>query len=342
VSESQALIPVHQLDVLAGVERAALLWADSTTGATSFHRSELLHAKCFAVLSFFRFINKDLSEVKVADVRAWRERLEERHKPATVYARISRLSSFYEWVMKDPTLGRFITINPARLARPKCPKAYQTESAKAWSDEQLKALIGVITKRAATGDMVGLRDRALLLFYVTTGMRRNEVIALRGTNIELKDDGLIVWSRVKGGDYIGREVRDPMVCAALLDYLKGCDRMNVIQSERPLWTRHDRAGQPGAQLTSHSFDKNLKRYAGEAGIKDAHVHQTRHTFARMVAEETGSMTETQDALGHRNLSTTRVYVNRIMVKRDKHSRHITARLNISLNTPALTDEERNG
>ena len=39
--------------------------------------------------------------MKVADVQAWREQLEARHKLATVYARISRLSSFYEWVMKD-------------------------------------------------------------------------------------------------------------------------------------------------------------------------------------------------------------------------------------------------
>jgi hypothetical protein len=47
----------------------------------------------------------------------------------------------------------------------------------------------------------------------------------------------------------------------------------------------------------------------------------------MVAEETGSMMETQDALGHRNLSTTRAYVQRISVKRDKHSEHISKRLN---------------
>ncbi len=60
LSESQVLIPVRQVDVLVGVEGTAQLWADSTTGATSSHRRELLHAKCFAVLSFFRFIVKDL------------------------------------------------------------------------------------------------------------------------------------------------------------------------------------------------------------------------------------------------------------------------------------------
>ncbi len=33
-----------------------------------------------------------------------------------------------------------------------------------------------------------------------------------------------------------------------------------------------------------------------------HLHQLRHRFARMVAEQSGSLTETQEALGHRHLS----------------------------------------
>ena len=56
-----------------------------------------------------------------------------------------------------------------------------------------------------------------------------------------------------------------------------------------------------------------------AGIGPIHLHQLRRTFARMVAEQSGSLTETQEALGHRHLSTTRVYVQRVGVKRDRFS-----------------------
>jgi hypothetical protein len=41
---------------------------------------------------------------------------------------------------------------------------------------------------------------------------------------------------------------------------------NILGSERPLWTRHDRAGSPGAPLTSRAFVENLKAYAQEAGL----------------------------------------------------------------------------
>ena len=105
-------------------------------------------------------------------------------------------------------------------------------------------------------------------------------------------------------------------------------RLDRMRAESPLLTRHDRAGNPGAPLTSHAFVKNLKRYAKDAGIGDIHLHQTRHTYARIVAEETGSMIETQDALGHKNLATTRVYVQRIAIKKDKTSRKVAARLGL--------------
>lgn len=52
-------------------------------------------------------------------------------------------------------------------------------------------------------------------------------------------------------------------------------------------------------MSSHCYMRNLKRYAAEAGIDKFHLHQTRHTFARVVAEETGSIVATPDALDHK-------------------------------------------
>jgi hypothetical protein len=47
-----------------------------------------------------------------------------------------------------------------------------------------------------------------------------------------------------------------------------------------------------------------------------------------VSESTGSIIETQDALGHRHAATTRVYVQRVVVKKDKHSAAILDRLDV--------------
>jgi integrase len=176
---------------------------------------------------------------------------------------------------------------------------------------------------------VGKRDYALLLFYFLTGLRRSEVISLRGRDMEFKEDTLVIKYRRKGGKFTAREVSDPSAHEALTDYLMASGRLNVLGSERPLWTRHDRAGKPGAPLTSRAFVENLKGYAKSAGLAHIHLHQTRHTYARIVAEETGSFLEAQEALDHENQAATRVYVQRITVKADRHGRRIADRMKLN-------------
>lgn len=316
-------------DLGLAIRNAVGLWAEATTRAEVYDRKDKLKDKIQVVIGFFAYIGKHPADVTPADVIAWRSDLEsQRQTQATVYARVSRVSSFYKWLMSDPQLGSQIKFNPAAPARPRCPRPYQSDSVKDLTDEEMNSLLETVKRLADIGSIVARRDYALLLFYLLTGMRRNEVISLRGTDVELNEVGMVIKYRRKGGKYGKRAVDDPAVREALFDYLNSSGRKNVIGSERPLWTRHDRAGKPGAPLSSRSFAENLKAYAGKVGIEKINVHKTRHTFARIVAEETGSYLETQEALDHENAATTRIYVDRITVKADKHSQHVSRRFKV--------------
>jgi site-specific recombinase XerD len=322
----QALVTVN---MEAALDTAIQFWAESSTRAETFERASKLQDKMQGVKRFFAFTGKHPGEVKPEDVQAWRAHLEgQGQKPATVYARISRVSAFYKWLMADPVLGEHIRSNPAAQARPRYPQPYQSDSVKALTDEEMNRLLEMVKGKADSGSIVAKRDYALLLFFFLTGLRRNEVISLRGRDLEQKDGKLVIKYRRKGGKFVGREVEDASIYEALADYLITARRQNALGSERPLWTRHDRAGKPGAPLSSRSFVENLKIYAREAGIEKIHLHQTRHTYARIVAEETGSFQETQEALDHENAATTRVYVQRITVKADKHSSKVAKRIRL--------------
>ncbi|MDQ3686117.1 MAG: hypothetical protein M3430_11030 [Acidobacteriota bacterium] len=72
-----------------------------------------------------------------------------------------------------------IVSNPILLARPKAPRAYQTDSTKAWTDEELQAIVAAVETKAAGDDLVGKRDLALLRMFMATGRRREEIISLR-------------------------------------------------------------------------------------------------------------------------------------------------------------------
>lgn len=329
MSEESPLALV-KADTEVAMHTAIQFWAEGSTKVETFERASKLRDKVQAVKGFFAFAGKHPGEVTPEDVRAWRENLESLgQKPATVYARVSRVSAFFKWLMADPLLGRHIRSNPAAHARPRHPQPYQSESVKALTDDEMNNLLGMVRSMADVGSVVAKRDYALLLFFFLTGLRRNEVISLRGKDLELKEGRLVIKYRRKGGKFVGREVGDASVYEALVEYLTASGRSNVLGSERPLWTRHDRAGKPGAPLSSRSFAENLKVYAREAGIKHIHVHQTRHTYARIVAEETGSYLEAQEALDHENAATTRVYVQRITVKADKHGGKVAGRIKLA-------------
>src|SRR5437868_4030873 len=251
-----ALIPAGNPYHVA-LQNALRLWSEAVTSASTQRRDELLRYKQNVVAAFFAFSDKHPTAVSPLEVEQWRQQLQRQGLSAnTIYSRVCFLSSFFEWALRTPMLKEQIKQNPARLAMPKAPKPYQTESAKAWTDAELQAIVEVVRAKAETGDMVGKRDYALLLFYLITGMRRQEVIGLRGSNLKLEEEALVITGQVKGGDYVGREVREPSLREALLEYLTACGRLAVLKTDGPLWTRHDRAGKPGAALSSHSFVKN--------------------------------------------------------------------------------------
>jgi integrase len=308
------------------VENAIILWAEATTRVETEDREERMRIKRVIVRSFLDFVGKHPGEIDAMDVLTWRKSLEAEKSENTVYTYLSRVSSFYEWLIEHPGIKELIRSNPVSVGRPKAPRPYQTDKTKAWTDEEMNAILDRIAAEAETGSVHALRDYAVTLFYLFSGLRRNELFGLRGNDLELSEDGVILRYKRKGGKRQRREVRQVDVRDALLAYLKTSKRLSVLHTGDPLWTRHDRAGEPGEPLSSRSFANNLKKYAAEAGIREVNIHQTRHTYARIIFEDSGDLLETQSALDHENPSTTRIYVNTIAVKRDRQSEKIARRI----------------
>lgn len=313
------------------LRNAVELWANHTTDAASQRRADLVRDKTRALLGdglhgrtgkpiakgFFTYTGKSPSLVTALDVQAWQGYLESMGlSPASVYARVSRVSSWYDWALSEPTLAAEIGRNPVNLARPKAPKAYA--GSKALTPDELHALLREVKAKADAGKVAAKRDYALLLFYLATGMRRSEVLRLRWRDVRL--NGIVTLTyRLKGGETRSREVGDGRVRGALLDYLRTAGRLDVMTPDAPLWTSHDRAGNyTGKALTGHGLTKNLKRYAKWAGIDEFHLHMLRHSVASML----GTDEDAREMLDHRNLATTRIYRRQVTVKRDKHSTSI--------------------
>ena len=387
-AKTAALVVVNQV-LDEATANAVALWIAATTDGSSVRYRDLARGKRAAVAAFLAHTAKPLEEIKATDVTAWGQALEARALTAnTIAARLSYVSSFFSWLLRQPGLAAHLRENPFLRARRKTPKPYQSDATKALSDAELRGLCAVLARHAAGGEVQARRDYAIFLLLLYSGLRRAEVLRLRGQDLDWDETGLLVSTRLKGGKRVRRYVTHPAVWQALLDYLEMSERLTVLQHLRapevaerlaaqaerkkqataavaaetqpdsaqttkrpakarviaagpppsspkalnanaPLWVRHDpgRAAVVAERpLAEWTFARRMKAYAQEAGLAAFHLHQTRHTFARIVAETTGSLSQTQEALGHRHLATTRAYVERIATLPDRHSAAIAQRL----------------
>ncbi len=311
-----------ELDITSVVES----WLTRTVNSSLKRSSDIRNDKSKAIFDFFDFCGKSAVQVLPKDVEEWRWDLKtQRLADGTIYNRISALSQFFEYLRNEGGMIKLIPINPAKVSLPKASKPFQSESVKALSREELVKLLEVVTNHVRNEQPIYLRDNAILQFFIATGKRRAEIIDLRGKSIEIKNRRFLIKAKMKGGYFQNFELNDEDTQNALHHYLAVTGRSDIFGKDEPLWLRHDRGAGTGNKargLTSHGFASRMKIYAAEAGISAFHIHRLRHSFAKIVSEYSESMAETQEALGHSNIKTTQIYVQRLAVKKDKHSKSI--------------------
>ena len=138
----------------------------------------------------------------------------------------------------------------------------------------------------------GLRDRAILEFFFSTGLRISELCNLKIDDINLKRGEFSV--RGKGG-----KVRVVFVS----------DRARKAVSAY-LEKRGDVDNEFLFAMTPRSIQRMIKRCATKAGItKKVTPHVLRHAFATDLLQNGADLRSVQVMLGHANISTTQIYTH---------------------------------
>lgn len=147
------------------------------------------------------------------------------------------------------------------------------------------------------------RDRALVAFYVSTGARASELLAV--TNVGV-DPGRQLITVVRKGSRAEQELpasTDAFVWLRL--YQVEMEGLAPDGPGQPLWWTLRRPCRP---LTYHAAHRMFERVNARAGTT-ATLHSLRHTAAyRMAEDPTLPLTDVQLVLGHAQLSTTQIYL----------------------------------
>lgn len=154
-----------------------------------------------------------------------------------------------------------------------------------------------------TGQVLGLRDRAMLELMYATGLRISEII-----NLKLEDLHLTMGTL----QTLGKGHKERIVPVGD-EAIKWVNR--YLEEARPKLLKQKRSNYlflnfHGNNLTRQGVWKNLKAEVRKAGIqKNITPHTLRHSFATQILENGADLRIVQELLGHADISTTQIYTH---------------------------------
>lgn len=155
----------------------------------------------------------------------------------------------------------------------------------------------------------GLRDRAIMELFFSSGMRISELVSLNVDQLSfLKDKDskrTFELSIVGKGKYVRTIFISPRAAEWLRVYLSS--RHDV---DKPLFINHQSRNADTNRLTPRSIQKMIARCAILAGIsKKVTPHTLRHTYATDLLTHGADLRSVQELLGHKNVATTQIYTH---------------------------------
>lgn len=214
----------------------------------------------------------------------------------TIVRRLASLRSFFRYLCREGYFKR----NPAAyVATPKLAKQLPKFL---YQDEIRKLFEGEFKENA-----LGLRDKAILELFYSTGMRISELININISDIDFIGEVVTVTGK-------GRKERilpiGSYALAALNDYLK---KRGELLRKLPLAKRKKdtlflncRGNRISTRGVCGIVTKYLKKVCTQKGIS---AHTLRHTFATHMLSAGADLRAIQELLGHVSLSTTQVYTH---------------------------------
>jgi site-specific recombinase XerD len=241
-----------------------------------------------------RWLRTPLREVTRKDIGTYVDHsLRKRLKPKTITCHLQTIRLFFDYLINEEGVDM---VNPITKVSLRLPKPLPRHL----KDGQVTALFAVITD---------LRDRAMFMLMLRSGLRVEEVAKLTVDAVEYHRRQLFV-SNGKGGKdrvvYLSEDAR-----SALQAYLK---KRSSKAKGLFLVQKGPMTGKP---ISVRGIQKRIEYYARKSRLKVS-CHQLRHTMATQLLNADAALVTIQDLLGHGQITTTQRYcrVSNLKVQRD--------------------------
>jgi len=237
------------------------------------------------ILNMLNFLGKRLEDITGMDLRYYYGIMREQRgiKMSTIQTRLHYLSSFWDFLNTE----ELVSGNPVKkVGLLKLEKVIK----KPFSSEEMEAL---------RINCMELRDRALIEFLYSTGVRVSELAALNVCDVEIGKQELIVYGK-------GSKERKTYLTDGAKFHLQRYLQIRKQEGleEQPLFVTLDK---PHNRLTVAGIQYMLRQLGERAKVKNVHPHRFRRTVATDLLSRGMPIEQVKEFLGHEKLDTTMIY-----------------------------------
>lgn len=169
--------------------------------------------------------------------------------------------------------------------------------------DQLEKLFAVPDTRTT----LGLRDRAILEVFFSTGMRISELTALERDQVKIHENQEYFELGIVGK---GGRARTVYFSARAIVWLNRYLQRRHHDDQKALFINYRSRGDAPRRLTPRSIEKMIKRCALKSGLPlNTTPHVLRHSFATDLLSNGVDLRTIQEFLGHKNISATQIYAH---------------------------------
>ncbi|MCY1013376.1 tyrosine-type recombinase/integrase [Nannocystis pusilla] len=242
--------------------------------------------KCHLAPKFGQMPIELITKTRILD---YREELQKRYAPSTCNHIIVKLQGVLSYAVEKEKLAGVPTIK--RL------KTQDAAEKDPYTDEEMELLLA-----AAEGDEIGT---LALLLSLDAGLRRNEMLALRWCDVDLRNSEVhIRHSMHRTG------LKCPKGKKAVSVPMRARLRSELAKARKDCkLTDHVFPGERNAWMSESAFRTHMIELADRAGVEWRGFHKAKHTFITLLLEKGANLQELQLLARHKHASTTEGYMH---------------------------------
>ncbi len=249
--------------------------------------------------SFMKDNSIQYHKIKKDDIFKFQSSLEGQISPRSFSRILSALKTFYKFLHMERVIDD-ITLNEIKsYPSPKYKKSMPTFLSK----EQVEKIVERIDLNEKLDNRNKKRDQAIIMLFFSSGIRLNELISIKLSDIDFSDNKIKVFGKGKKQRIVNF---DNYTKDLMIQYLKVIEKYPLVKK---LYNNNLFVDKKNKALKERKVQTIVMNNLKQLSLASYGPHTLRHSFATHLLNSGVSIKSIQSLLGHESLSSTQIYTH---------------------------------